>query len=341
MIKLVRDNIKSNIISAKSFHAGLKLQKGLVEIPNNSEANNDQGESKKSSHIDDICRITWEERYERSFNRWLNIVKGDSFFCKAFKLESRLFIGTSGQNIMETSCAINHCHGMPYIPGSSVKGVIRSWAEKELSNKHAHVIDQLLGSSQEDSGLDLGSLVNIYDAWWIPGEEKPFTKEIVNSHHQDYYNQKDGILPSDFDSPIPNFMLAVEGSFLFSMRGKKEQCKVILELLSKALYEIGIGAKNVAGYGYMEPDDKWNIENLTTGQHKIKLEVEKIPESDLAIMFTRDLKKTKGKYKNFDLLVDEVITQHKKTIESWKDLPKETNKNKNKAYKFFKKNYLK
>jgi hypothetical protein len=42
-------------------------------------------------------------------------------------LESRLFIGLSADGMLESGCAISHGYGMPYIPGSSIKGAVTSY----------------------------------------------------------------------------------------------------------------------------------------------------------------------------------------------------------------------
>ena len=48
---------------------------------------------------------------------------------KPLKLEidSRMIVGLGGASVYETSITLHHIYGIPYIPASSVKGIVRSW----------------------------------------------------------------------------------------------------------------------------------------------------------------------------------------------------------------------
>ncbi len=48
------------------------------------------------------------------------------------KLSWRLTIGLGGESVYETSITLHHIYGIPYIPASAVKGVVRSYIIQEL-----------------------------------------------------------------------------------------------------------------------------------------------------------------------------------------------------------------
>ena len=48
----------------------------------------------------------------------------------------RLIVGLGGESVYETSITLHHIYGIPYIPASSIKGVIRSWIITECFNNN-------------------------------------------------------------------------------------------------------------------------------------------------------------------------------------------------------------
>ncbi|MEP9412277.1 MAG: type III-B CRISPR module RAMP protein Cmr6 [Candidatus Brocadia sp.] len=57
------------------------------------------------------------------------------FACKKIentKVDWRLVIGVGGSSVYETSMTLHHIYGIPYIPGSAIKGVLRHFIVSEL-----------------------------------------------------------------------------------------------------------------------------------------------------------------------------------------------------------------
>ena len=233
-------------------HPGLLLQRGLTEHDENNQ-------TAKTTHIERVCQSTAGEFYKRTYKRWKQATANRNRFRRVFlKLETRLFIGLTGGGMLETGCAISHSHGMPYIPGSSVKGVVYAYARDRLGNGGADICTELFGSrptKQRPEGLS--GLISFHDAWWVPDSAShPLVQEVVTSHHPDYYG-KDGIKPAtDFDSPVPNAQVAVQGGFLFVFEGPLAWLELAEEMLIDALSVRGAGAKTRAGYGVFKKDDK-------------------------------------------------------------------------------------
>ena len=252
MVALMRDSLRELHGAAESAHAGLLIQRGLV-------AHNDNDSEAKTKHIESVCgRTVSDEFYGNAYRRWKAATEDAQRFRQVtLALESRLFIGMAGGGALETGCAISHSHGMPYIPGSSVKGVVSHHARGHLTGKEGRAARRELfgaaGSAEHPAGLV--GLIGFHDAWWVPrSADRPLVQEVVTTHHRDYYSA-DGKQPAtDFDSPVPNAQIAVQGSFLFVMEGPCAWLGLAEEILKDALHARGIGAKTRAGYGFFKRD---------------------------------------------------------------------------------------
>ncbi|MFK3861859.1 type III-B CRISPR module RAMP protein Cmr6 [Pseudoalteromonas rhizosphaerae] len=243
---------------SESINPSLWLQKGLKRKEEDKDKLPKDEDKPKTKHLKELVDFKCE-LYPKAFNRWVDLTSDENRFSQSvMTLENRLLIGLTGNGALETGCSLSHNYGMPYIPGSSVKGVVRAWATKYLPNSNA-ALEALFGTYDSEQTNRVAASVTFHDAWWIPDpekkEHKSFVLDVVTTHHQGYYNGKED-LPSDKDSPIPNHMLAVQGSFLFAIEGDPKSIKLCQELLQKALAGNGIGAKTAAGYGYMKRDTK-------------------------------------------------------------------------------------
>lgn len=254
MIELRRSAIdRLSPQNSESINPSLWLQKGLPEpSTGNSTA--------KSEHLRTISEYPASALYLNAFNRWFDLTNDENRFSQTvMMLENRLVIGLTGNGALETGCSLSRNYGMPYIPGSSLKGVVRSWAEQNYLSDFPSEISELFGTRDSDELNRVSGLVTFHDAWWIPfgkgnTESKPFVLDVVTPHHQEYYNGGKAE-PSDKDSPIPNHQLAVKGSFLFVIEGEPEHVALCQTMLTCALSDNGIGAKTSAGYGYMKANE--------------------------------------------------------------------------------------
>ena len=269
-IPLMRNALRPLYEAAQDAHPGLLLQRGLSE---HREGDNEartrhvarvcgSGRGKAEAESHDRSAHTGHARkhdadgfYRRAYGRWKQATSDAMRFRSAvLKLETRLFIGLSGGGMLETGCAIGHSHGAPYIPGSSVKGVVNAHARERFgpTGDGRSVCDELFGASAtEDRPAGLSGLLTFHDAWWVPGSaEGPLAPEIVTTHHPDYYgNEGKSTAPTDFDSPIPNAQVSVHGEFLFVIEGPPAWLVLAEQILVEALNTRGAGAKTRTGYG--------------------------------------------------------------------------------------------
>ncbi|EHZ7429024.1 type III-B CRISPR module RAMP protein Cmr6 [Vibrio cholerae] len=347
MVQLVRDKLKEAFDHSDSINPSLLLQKGLLEA--NPEKNSDaKSDNNKTGHLNKIVKLPASPEYKNGFNRWFDLTLDENRFSQtAMTLENRLLIGLTGQGALETGCSLSR-YGMPYIPGSSVKGAVRAWANQHLAG-HSDELEQLFGTADSEQPYRVSGLVTFHDAWWIPDpakkEHKPFVLDVVTTHHQAYYNGTQAE-PSDKDSPIPNHLLAVQGSFLFVLEGEPAAIELCQTLLEKALANNGIGAKTAAGYGYFKENDQESLdlfstlqklsrERRMTKEEKREYEIAQLTENQLIQMFSKDLKKTQER-DDLQNLIEKVKQLRCDIIESWKYETKNSSKNRYKAYQFLK-----
>ena len=254
---LIRDALRAFYREARDAHPGLLIQRGLEE-------HNDDDKEAKTKHIRRICAIPPSVFYQNAYQRWRQATENTLRFKQLeLALETRLFIGLTGGGMLETGCAISHSYGMPYIPGSSVKGVVRAHVQRSpFGAAHPAVLDELFGAGadpEQGHPDGLSGLVVFHDAWWVPTNPEvptPFAEEIVTSHHLDYYGQEGKVAASDGDSPIPNAQIAVQGHFLFVLEGEPAWRALAEQMLLAALSQQGIGAKTRTGYGLFDPEPK-------------------------------------------------------------------------------------
>jgi CRISPR-associated protein Cmr6 len=149
--------------------------------------------------------------------------------------------------------------GIPYLPGSSVKGSVRAWAERWHSDNPEvwEVSKTLFG---DDKNLGVGEII-VFDAY--PVSVPRLELDVMTVHYKEYYDkkldvQKQPVPPADYLSPTPIFFLTVvpgtRYNFSLAPRIKNSTGKVSLDraekLLREALTTLGAGAKTAVGYGH-------------------------------------------------------------------------------------------
>jgi CRISPR-associated protein Cmr6 len=177
--------------------------------------------------------------------------------CLEFTLDSRLLTGTGLSHPIENGTAWHPTLGVPYLAGSSVKGLLRAWAVQVGAGDVA----RLFGPSTEGS-LQVGA-ISALDA--LPIEPVQLAAEIITPHTGPW-NQVEPVsgqgvnlddAPADWHSPVPIPLLATEAGAIFQFvllpcRGAPldQRCS---DWLKDALRELGAGAKTANGYGRFRP----------------------------------------------------------------------------------------
>lgn len=173
-----------------------------------------------------------------------------------FKTSGRFATGLGREHPIENGFAWHPTLGVPYLPGSSVKGLVRAWASTWLQSPD---VARIFGGEKSEH---IGSVI-FFDA--IPTKPIQLAADVMTPHYGPYYEDKTGQTPpADWHSPVPiPFLTVADGqSFLFTLAPRtsaeedKADCQQAAAWLKDALLELGAGAKTAVGYGRYEPDTK-------------------------------------------------------------------------------------
>jgi len=201
-------------------------------------------------------------------------------------LSWRLIISLGASHPQETSMTLHHIYGIPYIPGSAIKGVTRHWAvlkfAEEMSKsgniKFEIAIEKVSKALENGEKMDLkvedlefNQLIEIFgtqkqegkviffDAY--PVGEINLKIDVMNPHYSEYYSK--GQPPTDWQNPVPIKFLTVEKTkfkFYLASQVNDVHIKNLLnkakELLLEALKNYGIGAKTALGYGIFNQNEQ-------------------------------------------------------------------------------------
>jgi CRISPR-associated protein Cmr6 len=205
------------------------------------------------------------KRYEDSIKMLCS--GGKKYRIATVKTDSRLVVGLGTSTVYETGMTLHHIYGIPYLPGTALKGICRSYViksffgskeDKALRNDAFRVI---FGAPKDGKMEEISGAIRFHDA--LPADEPTIRVDIMNPHYGDYYNGNTP--PADFIQPVPvTFLTVTDSSFQLAVSESRQSDEVLslgdksgkaLELawdfLNDALREQGVGAKTAIGYGRM------------------------------------------------------------------------------------------
>jgi CRISPR-associated protein Cmr6 len=212
----------------------------------------------KTKHFLKIFEDRIKQQKENLKNQQYEIILDD---CK-LKTSSRLVVGLGSGHVLETSLTLHHLFGIPYIPGSALKGVVRMvnfWEIVEKLNKKSdEEIERLQKQLYEDeiSHSDSGDILKhkllfgaqnfkglliFLDAYpEINENQQIFELDVMTPHYQGYYTQNQP--PGDWENPNPITFLTIkkEINFCFNVLFDKFRAEEILndDRFSKKAKEI-------------------------------------------------------------------------------------------------------
>ncbi|MDH7596698.1 MAG: type III-B CRISPR module RAMP protein Cmr6 [Methanothrix sp.] len=211
---------------------------------------NSLGDNGKKEWIRTVVRNVGDEALLREIKeRVISLISNSGGKAMLFRTTAPFVTGLGRSHPVENGFAWHHTLGVPYLPGSSVKGIVRAWARlwRNLDNGE---IRRIFGP---DGAGSVGSVIFL-DA--MPVRPVELKAEIMTPHYGPYYrgDKPPEGWPADWHSPVPIPFLAVaEGQeFLFGVIPRKEatqDCEKVIGWLKEALQEIGAGAKTAVGYG--------------------------------------------------------------------------------------------
>ncbi len=186
---------------------------------------------------------------------------------KVFKTTWHFATGLGLPHPVENGLIWHPTLGVPYLPASSVKGLLKAWQRDwtDKSEDQQTKIDEWFGTQEK-----AGKLI-FFDA--IPIEPVTLTPDVMTPHYGKWYEKGNEIkkldesekIPADWHNPVPVPFLAVEkASFLFIIMPREaadaKEAENAMTALTEALKTIGAGAKTAVGYGYFEKTEYDSIQ---------------------------------------------------------------------------------
>lgn len=251
-----------------------------------------------------------------------------------FETVSPLITGLGNPHPIENGFTWHHLFGTPFLPASSVKGLMRNWATTWANDKDQHHKDvtRIFGPEDKEENRKTGSIIFL-DA--IPGKAVLLKSEIMTPHYGDYYQSsvESPVTPADWLSPTPIPFLAVaeqqEFQFaLVSRSGDAEDTDLSMAAgwLTEALQTVGAGGKTAVGYGTFRRSGR-----ELPKEEQWRLKLKQLEPDDLIKSFSRNWGTTKKQYgDDLVLYVKLILEIHGDSIRQWKE---STNKNTKRAFK--------
>jgi CRISPR-associated protein Cmr6 len=236
-------------VPAEGINASLWLAKHLQ---------NQIEEKSRQNLTSEVAKLFEPPEYADFFDQWQRTLKktyGNDCTRKV-RVKGRMIVGLGNESVLETSICLHRIYGVPYIPGSALKGLAASYAHQRLGEewrKGGNFHTVVFGNT-DDAGF-----ITFFDALYKPDtgfQKKSLHPDVLTVHHQKYY-QDASKAPSDSDDPNPVPFLSATGTYLLALAAPdlppdSRWIDLTFQILAAALEEFGIGAKTSSGYGRME-----------------------------------------------------------------------------------------
>jgi len=268
-------------IASPSAHPGLWLQRLAPEPQQPGKGLNPDD---KDALLDQVSGIQTPDVYFHAFARWRVALSPTCFTCEV-KATSRLIIGHGEPTPLEVGLALHPTYGVPYLPGSALKGVVSHyvhayrgavaapWLGPTFRDRNGTVLGLGDGTPAGAPGdwyrtvfgspaipnvpdSDWKGYVRFEDALLVPDQQHRLAleRDCVTPHQATYYKHHGASPPIDWDSPNPVGLLSVRPGTRFLLavsfeRDAEAWADLALRDLLVALDELGVGARTTAGYG--------------------------------------------------------------------------------------------
>lgn len=231
-------------------------------------------------------------------------------FCKTFsskydvltivaELTSPFITGIGQTHPCEVGMTFDHTIGLPYIPASSIKGIVRFSHTLSIIDEAIKrgKVNNYYFDDEDDwtnipkmfgKGGDKGNIGSVIFLDAYPENTPNLKEDIMNPHYGPYYLEEEA--PGDYHNPVPIKFLTVEKGtrFIFralilkSVNKDGEISNLVKDAFKEALTTHGVGAKTAVGYGrfsvknFEEPElllEKFNRE-CVSAEEKLRIKKE-------------------------------------------------------------------
>lgn len=243
---------KSSFKTIKDSNTNKDINLGLYYQKFCNTWNDNFDDLDKNGFIDSVKYKTKKRSnllVDESIDRMCCLVYNLGGRFKIYELEERLITGIGLDHPVEVGFLWDHRIGIPYIPGSSIKGLVRNWVEV-WEEVEKHNIKRIFGSSDAEKENKVGSVI-FFDA--LPYGAIKLQTDVITPHYGPYYGE--GKCPGDWYNPTPIPFLTVDKnqSFIFFVAPRSKEnvkdCKQVVKWLDNVITTLGAGAKTATGYG--------------------------------------------------------------------------------------------
>lgn len=269
----IRQRLRGLQSVPRSTHPGLWLDRFLPEQLRHDEQPGER--HPHASHTATAVRLGEPQGYRRFFARWrevledLSLPEGVVLLTGTARARGRIVVGLGAESVLENAITLHRTYGVPYLPGSALKGLAAAYAHRYLDGDTwrkppltvpdgaPNTAHEILFGSTRSAGY-----ITFFDALYVPGSGyrlagdpdgvQPLLPDVLTVHHPGYYQQDQPEPPADWDSPTPISFVSATGSFLVALTGPQAWVDTAWNILSQALNTLGIGGKTSAGYGRMD-----------------------------------------------------------------------------------------
>jgi len=225
-------------------HAGLWLDK--------YRADKEEDKVARGQLVAEVAGLAEPAAYDAFYQRWKATLEKHPAVTAEAQVLGRMVIGIGAESVLETSVTLHRTYGVPYIPGSALKGLAAAFARQRMS-----AIGWAAASSAYNTVFGTttaAGYITFFDALYVPGsghKGQALYPDVLTVHHPKYYANA-GVAPADWDSPNPVSFLSATGRYLIALAGPDAWVTATFQILRLALAAEGIGAKTSSGYGRLE-----------------------------------------------------------------------------------------
>lgn len=253
MTHALRTNLPDTDSVRTRCHGGLVLDSWLQQTDDVDATNRVYDKARTG-----INNAAGSDFYKFTLHRWQRFASSlpSARLYKCAYL-SRAIIGFGDKNVLETGITLHHSYGVPYLPGTALKGLCAHYAHQVWGTERGADEWRVGGGSHNTlfGSSDEGGLITFLDGW-MAATANPIHDEILTPHNMEYYSGRRES-PSPFEDPVPVRWLSVAAPFHICIakrdtRLPDDWMDAAEELLRDSLQDWGIGAKTSSGYGRLE-----------------------------------------------------------------------------------------
>ncbi len=255
-----------------------------------------------------------EEQLESFAKNQCRLIHSLGGLCQEYRTEGRFITGMGNSHPIENGLSWHFTLGVPYLPGSAVKGLVRAWVEQwqdEIEESKKRQLLTWFGSEDKEPGPEqnqqAGEII-FYDA--IPINPVKLHIDIMTPHMGKWYEKGGDItnvddspeaVPADWHDPVPIKFLSMDkgAEFLFSIAPRQpkswsvDSLTEVIQVLNMALEWLGAGAKTALGYGQMVQTGKSSIEDKVKNEDEKEHTRKLSPEGLVLHGLKKELERTK------------------------------------------------